>query len=71
MIVVYTYDSNVGNIVPHIGYILVGREIQCSLEARYSMVVLLSVEATKPEVVEQLGIVYTHLQKTPGNGICI
>lgn len=53
------------NVVPHIGYIFIGREIQCSLEARYSMIVLLSVETAKPEVIEQLGIVYAHLQETP------
>lgn len=61
-----TYDSNVGDIVPDIGYTLIRRETHRSFEARYSVVVLLSVETTKPEVVEQLGVVHAHLQEASG-----
>lgn len=52
------------NVIPHIGYVLIGRKIQCSLKARYSMIVLLSIKAAKPKIIEQLGIMYTHLQET-------
>lgn len=52
------------NVIPYIGYIFIGCKIQCSLKARYSMIVLLSIKAAEPKIIEQLGIVYTHLQET-------
>lgn len=57
------------DVVPHVSHVLVGSEAQCSLEARYSVIVLLSVEATEPEIVEQLGVMHAHLQETPGTFI--
>lgn len=61
-----TYDSNVRDVVPDVGYALVGREIQRSFEARYSVVILLSIEAAEPEIVKQLGVVHAHLQEASG-----
>lgn len=59
-----TYGSNVGDVVPYVGCVFISGETQRSLEAGYSVIVLLGIEAAEPKIVEQLGVVHAHLQET-------
>lgn len=59
----HAYQGHVTDVEPHVGQGLIIGQGQRTLEARQRHVVLLRVEAAQTQVVEQLGVVHTHLQQ--------
>lgn len=56
-----THQSYMSYVVPDISDVVIISETECSLKAGQCHVVLLGIETTQAQVVEQLGVAHTHL----------